>query len=116
MGTEDTDDPFRRPTTDIASEQPSETPVARTPGFLEMALILAGSAFVGGITFFATCLGALIPFVYDLIPESIQRQNDPGLIIPFVLFLICTVISCYFAFRTGRAIYRWFGRLETHSD
>ncbi len=107
MATEKNDDPYRRPTADIDPEQPDETPAARTPGILEMLLILSSSAFVGGIAFFATCMGTLIPIfrLHALLPLSIRLRPEvrtlSALIAPMVM-----LVSVYVAFRVGRVIFQ----------
>lgn len=118
MGTEDKDDPYRRPTTEIESDQPGETTRARTPGFLEMVLILAGSAFVGGIAFFATCLGGFVPiaFLSEYVSFAFERQEQIGILAVLGLFIGSTAVSGYVAYLTGRAIHRRFSKSQTKSD
>jgi len=120
MTTDNVDDPYRRPTMDAGTEQSGDVPAARTPGILEMLLILVASTIVGGITFLATCIGTLIPigFVSEFLSAALrERPEVPVLsaVMLFVIFLGSTAVSGYVAYRTGRAIYRRFSESKTKS-
>ncbi len=110
------DDPYRRPITSSDHQQPDAVPAARTPGVLEILLISAASTFVGGITFFVTCLGTFLPIatLQQFLPAVLRNRPEiralSALLIPVVL-----IGSVYVAFRTARAFFRFPKKSRTRS-